>query len=130
MVNNVATGRDEAAVASALIGIYAVLALGTVAALVVLSEETPARATQEAWGHAVIVAVFAVVLSLRWRAARRGSSSALRAVQIIAGVLLAVNLVEACLSFFPGWMRVEMVVIAAVMLAVTVLLARHVRRTP
>ncbi|MET9022625.1 hypothetical protein ABZV93_21855 [Actinopolymorpha sp. NPDC004070] len=128
MVNRVPAGRAQPAVASALIGIYAVLALSTVAALVVLSEAAPARATQEAWSHAVIVAVFAVVLLLRWRAARRGSDRAFRAVRIIAGVLLAANLVEACLPVFPGWMRVEMVVIAAVMLTVFVALARHARK--
>ena len=113
--------------ASTLIGIYAVLALGTVAALAVLSEEAPTWATQEAWGHGVIVAVFAMVLLRRWRAARRGSARAFRAVRIITGVLLVANLIEACLPSFPTWMRIEMVVIAAVMLAVFVALARHAR---
>jgi hypothetical protein len=70
----------------------------------------------------VIVAVFAVVLPLRLRAARAGSPGALRAVGIIAAVLLLVNVIEAMIpGLFPLWMRAEMIGIAVVMLAVTLL---------
>jgi hypothetical protein len=120
MVNNVLPRRLDAVwhVASA----YVVVALGTVAALAVLSTTAPDAATAEAWGHAVIVGVFAVVLLLRARAARKGSVNGLRAVTIIGGVLLVVNLVEAALpGVFPSWMRVEMLGIAAMMLILVVL---------
>jgi peptidoglycan/LPS O-acetylase OafA/YrhL len=109
MVNN-----NEAPVVR-LVGLYVVIALATVAALVVLSRAAPDLATGEAWGHAVIVAAFAVLLALRLRSARRGSGRARWAVGIIAAVLAVANLVEAALpGVFPGWMRVEMLGIAAV----------------
>lgn len=107
---------------------YVLIVVGTVIALVVLSSTSPALATDEAWGHAVVVAVFAVLLPIRLRAARR-DRGAVRAVAIIAGVLVAVNVVEAALpGVFPDWMRVEMVLIAALMLVLASLAARAVRR--
>lgn len=97
----------------ALIAGYLALTFGTLAALVVLSATAPRLATQEAWGHAVIVAALATVLLWRYRSARAGSAKALRAVGIIAMVLCAVNIVEAALSgVFPMWMRVQMLLIA------------------
>ncbi|MFE7315970.1 hypothetical protein ACFU7T_23230 [Streptomyces sp. NPDC057555] len=138
MVNNVEAGAcDSAAIASAplmqmkrLVGAYVTLTLGTLVALAVMAELAPSLATSEAWGHAVVVAVFAIVLPLRTRAALKGSRTGLRAVTIIGCVLLAVNLVEAALpGVFPSWMRVEMLVIAAMMLALAALSVRA-RRTP
>lgn len=113
------------------VGAYLVVALGTVPALAILSVAAPDLATPEAWGHAVIVGVFAIVLVFRARAARNGSATGLRAVTIIGCVLLVVNLVEAALpGAFPSWMRVEMLVIAALMLAVLVLTVRARRLRP
>lgn len=107
------------------VGVYVVVALGTVLALVVTASSAPTWATDEAWGHAVVAAVIAVLLPLRLRAARRGSGRALGAVTVIAGVLVVVNLVEAALpGVFPSWMRVEMVAIAALMLALALLCVR------
>src|SRR3954466_13784716 len=57
----------------AVVWTYVAIALGTIAVLALLSAVAPHQATQEAWVHAVIVAVFAVVLPLRLRAARAGS---------------------------------------------------------
>ena len=69
-------------------------------------------ATRSSWS----VVVFAVLLPLRMRAAREGKRSGLRAVGIISGTLVGVNLVEGVLpGFFPTWMRVEMFSIAALM---------------
>ena len=59
----------------AIVWTYVAIALGTIAALAVLSAVAPYEATQAAWVHAVIVAVLAVVLPLRLRAARAGSAS-------------------------------------------------------
>jgi len=105
MVNSEDVDRGTT-VTSALVGSYAVIVLGTVVALAVLTGVAPRWAPPEAWGHAVVVAVFAALLPLRWRAARRGSARARRAVRIIAAVLLVVNLVEAFVPAFPLWMRV------------------------
>lgn len=105
-----------------LVGTYVVVVLGTVVALAVMARSAPSLATSEAWGHAVVVAVFAIVLPLRARAALKGSASGLRALTIIGSVLAVVNLVEAALpGAFPAWMRVEMLVIAVLMLALVVL---------
>jgi len=102
--------------ASRLVATYVCLTFATVVVLAVLASVAPEQATDEAWWHAVIVLVFAVLLPLRMRAARRGDEGALRAVTIIAVVLLLVNLVEAVLpGAFPTWMRIEMVVIVALM---------------
>lgn len=111
-----------------LVVAYVVVALGTLVALAVLAATAPHLATSEAWGHAVIVAVFAIVLPVRTRAALKGSPSGLRALTIIGCVLLVVNLIEAALpGAFPAWMRVEMLVIAAMMLTLAILSIR-VRR--
>ena len=115
--------------ASNLVRAYVVLTIGTIIALIVMGAVAPHLATQEAWGHAVIVVVFAVLLPLRLRAARKGSADALRAVAIIASVLLAVNVVEAALPHaFPGWMRIEMVVIAVLMAVLVSMLVRRIRQ--
>jgi peptidoglycan/LPS O-acetylase OafA/YrhL len=111
------------------VGAYVVISLGTVIALVVLSGTAPELATNEAWGHAIVVAAFAVLLPLRLRSARRGRPRALRAVTVIAGALVVVNVVEAVLpGVFPAWMRAEMVAIAVLMLVVGFLAARAGRR--
>jgi hypothetical protein len=105
---------------------YVAIALGTIAVLALLSAVAPHQATQEAWVHAVIVAVFAVVLPLRLRAARAGSVGGLRAVGLISAVLFLVNVVEAMLpGLFPLWMRVQMIGIAVLMLVVVLLVVRE-----
>jgi hypothetical protein len=135
MVN---TGSNEITLASsasglrpvsALVGSYVALTAGTIVALVILAGTAPHLATKNAWGHAVIVLVFAVLLPLRLRAARKGSADALWAVAIIASALLAVNVVEAALPHaFPAWMRVEMAAVAALMAAVVTMVVRRIRQ--
>ncbi|MGZ8178430.1 hypothetical protein ACXVUM_10915 [Williamsia sp. SKLECPSW1] len=110
---------------------YSTIAVGTVVALAIVQSTAPRHATPDAWVHAAVVAVFALVLPLRLPGIRAGNRRALRAVGIISGVLVAVNAVEASIpGFVPAWMRVEMVVIALVMLAsvglvVTIALAEN-----
>ena len=95
---------------------YVALTAATVLTLVLLSFVAPQLATGHAWGHAIIVVMFAVLLPLRMRAAREGKRSGLRAVGIISGALVAVNLLEGVLpGFLPTWMRVEVFSIAAIM---------------
>ncbi|MFF2921775.1 hypothetical protein ACFVTP_05050 [Streptomyces celluloflavus] len=114
-----------------LVGAYLAVTLGTLVALVVMAGAAPALATSEAWGHAVIVGVFAVVLLLRTRTALKGSRTGLRAVAVIGCVLLVVNLVEAVLpGAFPAWMRVEMLFIAAMMAALAAASFRAHRNSP
>ncbi|MVU78550.1 hypothetical protein GPX89_15000 [Nocardia sp. ET3-3] len=109
-----------------LLRIYIVAVVATLGVLAALSVVAPQQAPREAWVHAVIVAGFAIVLPLRLRSARRGSVGALRAVGLIAAVLLLANVVEAILpDFAPGWMRVEMVGIAVLMALVIFFVARE-----
>ena len=125
MVNTVALPRSV----TPLVAAYVVLALATLAVLGTLSAAAPAQAGQDAWGHALVVAGFAALLPPRLRAARRGSRRAEVAVVVIAAVLAVANVVEAVLpGVFPGWMRLEMLAVAAVMAAVVVLCALHARR--
>jgi hypothetical protein len=118
----------DLATASTVIRGYVVLTVATVLALIVMSVVAPRLATNDAWGHAVIVVVFVILLPLRMRAARKGSTRALRAVTVMAAVVLVVNAVEAALPAFPGWMRIEMVVIAVLMALLVALLTGRVHR--
>jgi hypothetical protein len=127
MVN---TSVPRPAALTRLLVVYVLIVVGTLAALGILSGVAPKQATSDAWVHAIIVAVFAVVLPVRARAAARGDVGALRAVGIIAAVLFTVNVVEAVLpGLFPGWMRGEMVGIAALMAAVALTVVRERRRS-
>ena len=124
----VATAHVDLGAAPLLVGVYVAISVATLAGLAVLSALAPVQATSSAWGHAVVVVVFAVLLPLRVRAAARGSVRALGACMVISVVVLVVNVVEAALPHaFPVWMRVDMLVVAATMLALSVVLAR-VRR--
>lgn len=99
--------------------LYSFLALATVALLAIFSVTTPALATKDAWIHAIIVAVFALILPLRARAAKSGKRSALRATGIISSVIFLVNVIEGLIpNFVPVWMRVDMFITAALMLCV------------
>lgn len=114
---------------SVLITGYVAVMIGTLVALALMASVAPAQATEEAWGHGLVVAVFAVILPVRLRSARAGDARAVRALAIVAAVLLVVNLVEASLpGAFPEWMRIEMAVIALSMAAMLVLLRRSARR--
>jgi hypothetical protein len=113
---------------AALVRVYVVITILTVGGLVVLSIRGSDLATQEAWIHAVIVVVFAVLLSMRLRSARHGSDDAWRAIGVIGAVLFAVNVVESLIpGLFPVWMRVEMIGIAVLMALIAVLVRRAAR---
>ena len=104
-----------------LVGLYLAISVVTLVVLGLLSAVGSKEATSSAWGHAVIVAFFAVLLEMRMRAARRGSRRASVAVLIIAAVLLVANIIEAAApGAFPTWMRFEMLAIAAVMVGVII----------
>lgn len=126
MVNTDGVVRtDDLGRVAKLVAVYVVVAFATVAALAVLSGVDSGEVTQNAWVHAVIVGVFAVLLPVRLRAARGGSRRAMTAVGVVATVLLVVNIVEAVIpGLFPIWMRVEMVGIAVLMAAVAVSILR------
>jgi hypothetical protein len=108
-----------------VVGTYVAIAVGTLLALALLQVTAPGLAPQEAWIHAVIVVVFAALLPMRLRAARAGSKSGLRAVGIIATVLLVANVVVSLIPhLLPTWMRVEMIAIALLMGIAVLLVAR------
>lgn len=111
---------------TALVGIYLGVVLLTIAALAVMSVVAPDQATEHAWGHTIVVAVVAVLLPLRLRSAQRGSRGAIRAVGIIAAVLLVANVVEALLpGFVPEWMRGQMILVALLMLGIVIEVVRQ-----
>ena len=122
MVNTTKMRAQERLRAIAVVvGAYVAIVLGTVATLGILSATAPHLAAG-CVVHAVIVAVFAVVLPLRLRTARAGSPGALRAVGIISAGLFLVNVIEVLIpGLFPLWMRAEMIGIAVVMAAVMLL---------
>jgi hypothetical protein len=125
MVNTMPDSRNLAA-ANSVVRVYVAVAVATLGVLAVLSVAAPRQAPREAWGHTIIAAVFAVVLPLRLRAARRGSLRALRAAGLIASALLLVNVVEASVpGFVPIRMRIEMAGIAVLMTAVIGLVIRE-----
>jgi uncharacterized membrane protein len=126
MVNSVVSARRvELRGLTVVVRTYVAIAVGTVLALALLRATAPRLAPQEAWIHAVIVVVFAAVLPVRLRAARRGARSALRAVGIIAAVLLLANVVVALVpGLLPTWMRVEMIGIALLMSVAVLLVVR------
>jgi uncharacterized membrane protein len=129
MLTLTAPSRDQLVVISRLVAAYVVVVAGTIAALVILAAIAPAQATPEAWGHAVVVGVFAVLLPVRLRTARRGGRRALVAVGVIAAVLVVVNVVEALVpGLFPGWMRLEMVGIAVLMAALALMTRQLLQR--
>jgi hypothetical protein len=102
-----------------------VVTVATLVALGVLVAIGSPQATSEAWIHAAIVTVFAILLPVRLRAARQGSARGRQAVAIIALVLVVVNVVEAAIpGLFPAWMRIEMIGIAALMAGVAALAFR------
>lgn len=108
-----------------LVASYVAVVVVTLGVLIGLSSAGSAQATSEAWGHAIVVGVFALLLPVRVCAARRGRAGAFTAVGIIAGVLAIVNVVEAVIPHaFPDWMRVEMVAIALLMGAILVFVVR------
>lgn len=126
MVDTAVTPPDRLRPLTGLVSVYVGVVIVTLGVLAVLSAVGSTLATQEAWGHAVVVALFAVLLVLRLRAARRGSAAALRAVMIIAAVLVVVNVVEAVVpGLFPIWMRAEMIGLAALMAAIAVVARRR-----
>jgi peptidoglycan/LPS O-acetylase OafA/YrhL len=132
MVNTTVVSRRRRVQAmSVLVRSYVAIVLGTVVALAVLTVTAPAQATRDAWVHAVIVAVFAVLLPLRLRSARSRSRGGLRAVGLISAALFLVNVVEAMIpGLFPLWLRVVMVGIAVLMAAVVGLAIREALTDP
>ena len=102
-----------------LVTVYVLVVVATIAALALLAAAAPSQATGDAWVHAAIVTVFAVLLPIRLRAARRGDRRAAAAVTVVATVLMVVNVVEAAIpGLFPVWMRIEMIGIAVLMAAI------------
>ena len=126
MVNNEIRTLPNVRQIAVVLRVYLVVVLATLIALIVLSNTAADQAPSEAWGHAVIVAVFAVLLPLRLRSAARGSVGALRAVGLIAAALFLVNVIEALIpGFVPVWMRFEMIGVAVLMALVILLVVRE-----
>jgi hypothetical protein len=108
-----------------VVTVYVVVVTATVLALAIMAIAAPHLATGHAWGLAIVVAMFALLLPLRLRAAQAGGRSGRRAVGLISATLFVVNVVEALIpGFVPVWMRVQMLTCAAVMVAIVLLVVR------
>ena len=113
-----------------VVRVYLAVVVATLVVLVVLSSTGSPEATSNAWGHAIVVSVFAMLLPLRLRSAQTGRRSAIRAVGLISSALFLVNVVEALIpGFVPLWMRAEMYVVAALVLVVVLEVIRWVVTT-
>ncbi|MCJ1714475.1 hypothetical protein [Curtobacterium sp. VKM Ac-2922] len=76
----------------------------------------------------MIVACLGLLLAARLRSALRGQRRGFVAVAVIAVVLALANLVEALLpGLFTPWMRVEMALIAVLMVVLAVAARRDLR---
>lgn len=105
--------------AEPLVRIYLAVVMATFVTLAALALTAPRLATSNAWGHAIVVGVFAIVLPLRLRRAQTAKRGAIRAVGFISAILFLANVVEALIpGFVSAWMRVEMVLVALLMLGV------------
>jgi hypothetical protein len=132
MVNNLlASRRSRIRTIGVLVSTYVAIVLCTLVGLSILSVTDPAQATRDAWVHALIVAVFAVLLPLRLRSSRTGGRNGLQAVGLISAALFLVNLVDVMIpGLFPGWLRVVMLGIAVLMAAVVGLVIREALTQP
>jgi hypothetical protein len=100
--------------------------LATVATLAVLAvrHDDAAFATDEAWGHAIVVLAFAVLLLPAASRAAAGSRGAYRRLRIVSVVIPAVSVVLVALPhLLPTWMRVEQAAYGVLLLVVAVLAA-------
>jgi hypothetical protein len=98
--------------------------LATAATLGVLAarHEDAGFATDEAWGHAIVVLVFAALFVPAASRAARGSRGAYRRLRIVSVVIPVVSVALVDLSgFLPPWMRVEQAAYDVLLLLVAVL---------
>jgi hypothetical protein len=109
---------------------YLLATVATIGVLVVRHEDR-GFATDEAWGHAIVVLVFAVLLVPAAARAARGSRGAYRRLLVVSIVIPVVSVVLVALpDLLPPWMRVEQAAYGVLLLVVAVLAASSpVRRS-
>ena len=114
----------------ALCWTYLAATVATVAFLAWKNDDH-ALVTQHAWGHEVILLVFAVVLVRVAGRAAAGNPRAYLRLRIVAIVVAVASLVVAAIpGFLPEWMRVEQLLYGILVAAVAVLAHRPaVRRS-
>lgn len=111
--------------AAILVRTYLLVVLSTLVTLAVLTHYAPQFATSSAWGHTIIVAIFAIILPLRLRRAQKGRRGAIRAVGLISAVLFLVNVTESLIpGFVPLWMRIDMGIVALLMIGIVLEVVR------
>ncbi|SFQ05457.1 hypothetical protein SAMN04489713_12185 [Actinomadura madurae] len=104
-----------------LVGCYVAVSLGAIAVLGVLHGH-PSVAPQEAWAHAVIVAVTATLMMASSVQAAKGSASAYRRLRIASSVMLAaIVVITAIPGDFPLWMKSEGVFCGVLLCGVVVI---------
>ncbi|MCP9969073.1 hypothetical protein LUX57_31065 [Actinomadura madurae] len=108
-----------------LVGCYLAISLGAIAVLGVLHGH-PSVAPEEAWVHAVIVAVTATLMMASSVQAAKGSASAYRRLRIASSVMLAaIVVITAIPGDFPRWMKLEDVLCGVLLCGVAVLANRR-----
>jgi len=114
----------------ALLLVYLAATVATIAVLAARHADT-AFATDEAWGHAVVVLVFATLLVPAASRAAKGSRGAYRRLLIVSIVIPVASVVLVALPhLLPGWMRIEQAAYGVLLLVVAALAAsRPVRRS-
>jgi hypothetical protein len=106
-----------------LLLVYLAATVATHAVLAVRRDDT-AFATDEAWGHAIVVLVFAALLVPAASRAARGSRGAYRRLLIVSIVIPVASVVLVALPhLLPEWMRIEQAAYGALLLVVAVLAA-------
>jgi hypothetical protein len=86
---------------------YLAATVGTLGVLAARHADA-AFATDEAWGHAIVVLVFAALLVPAASRAAKGSRGAYRRLLIVSIVIPVVSVVLVALPhFLPAWMRIE-----------------------
>lgn len=111
------------AIIRALTTLYA-SAAATTLLFVALARSHARLVNSEAWTHAVIVFVFAIVLLVVVRKTGKGSRRAYKRLQIISIVIPAASILLVAIPGLPNWMKVEQGA-SALMLAAVAFLARH-----
>ena len=107
-----------------LVGAYVVLSGLTVVAIATFASVAPSLLNPQAWVRGIIVAVTSLLTFVFARRAAAGNARALLRLRIIVVVILVAIGAVLFLVPLPGWMIVEQIACAILLLATAVLIFR------
>lgn len=117
------SARSRFAVIRILLATYLAATVATIGVLAARRADT-AFASDEAWGHAVVVLAFAVLLVPAGSRAAAGSRGAYRRLLVVSVVIPLVSIVLVALPhLLPPWMRIEQAAYGVLLLTVACLAA-------